>query len=106
MKDRRHELRHPVARRPATVTVISDFRHSLHCEIFDISSRGMRLWVGWPIPTGSAVRIAVVGLEIEGQIRYCNRASDHYYVGVQLEQLLTPTYLQLIMLGDSSGAAK
>jgi PilZ domain len=81
--DKRSEPRH-VVHTAATVDVLGDQPFSLPAEVVNVSARGMRLVLAEPIVADAALRIHLGLDQYLGEVTYCGRDGDRYFVGIEL----------------------
>jgi hypothetical protein len=82
---------------PAWITIYGKVDKRSPGRIRNISGRGMGMEVGEPVGTGSALKIEVGDVMLLGEVIYCRRDGQGYYIGIELDQAVH----SLVVLGNS-----
>ena len=70
------------------ITVFGEPDRRLRAVIRNVSARGVGLVLKDPVAVGSALKFDLEDSMILGEVIYCRRDEESYYVGVELEQAL------------------
>ncbi len=84
---RRIEPRIPTNRLAAVYSTGSGDPQRMFCNILDVSPRGMRVRTARPLTTGTQVRVTLREVSAIAKVCYCNRASDGFDHGLQIQEL-------------------
>src|ERR1700733_4875235 len=89
--DRRREARYPT-NDPAKIRILEAWDDPARFAgiVLDVSRNGMRVEVAKPLPTGMRVEVILVKASVFGEIRYCQRVSLVYHVGIAIEDVFFP----------------
>jgi hypothetical protein len=63
---------------------------SLNClmvNIIDVSKGGLKLALDETINVGAHIRVRLEDTFILGDVRYCNRSGEKFYVGVRIQDV-------------------
>ena len=85
--NQRHETRVP-ANRSVEITLFGEPDISLPARIKNLSGRGIGLELDGPVAAGTALKVELEDSLLLGEVIYCRRDEDSYYVGVELEHAL------------------
>ena len=82
-----------------SVIVLTGQEHHLDGQILNVSQSGLRLLVGQPVASGTAIKIEYEDTLLLGEAVYCYPAGDQFAVGLELQQALYGTS-ELAKLAD------
>jgi hypothetical protein len=107
--DNRREPRF-VTDQSVTVTLLREPQITLTGRVQNYSGRGLGLMTDTAVASGTALKIAMDDAIILGEAVFCRQEEDHYYVGIELNQVLAglaelARRLQEFSLGSLGGEA-
>jgi len=78
----------------ARLEIYGDANGSYEGRIANISENGIAILLEQPAPCGDLVRVDLNDYVLIGEIRYCERTTQAYSVGVELFEFLTKAELK------------
>ena len=86
--EQRREPRFAIQQRvPVTLLGEPDVRRS--ARIQNVSGRGLGLFMREAVPPGTALQIELENEIVLGEVIYCRREAEGYFLGVELDQVLS-----------------
>jgi len=73
---------------PIQITVFGSPDIRMQARVKNVSGRGVGLEVEGPLVIGAALKIMLDDAILLGEVIYCRKQIDGYYVGIELEQAL------------------
>lgn len=86
--EQRREPRFAVQQRVA-ITLLGDPEVRCSARIENVSGRGLGLLMHEMVPPGRAVQIELENDMVLGEVIYCRREPGGYFLGIELDQILS-----------------